>query len=871
MSDTGPSGAALRERRAAAAAERRITVALAGNPNSGKTTIFNNLTGARQHVGNYPGVTVEKKEGHFRHDGWDVDVVDLPGTYSLTAYSIEEVIARNFVIDERPDVVVDIVDASNLERNLYLATQFMELGTPLILAFNMSDMAASRGFDIDTGLLSRLLGVGIVPTVGHRGRGMDALKDAIVQVADDDAPKPAAISYGTEVERELARIVPLIEKESALTARFDARWLAVKLLENDGEVRAAVNDLASDAAPILAAVEAASRRIERDFGDTPEIVIADRRYGFISGACQEAVRATVEARHTMSDRIDSVVTNRLLGIPIFLGLMYLVFKLTFSLGDPPMGWIEGFFGWLGGVVTTWWPKGSESALMSLLVDGLIGGVGGVLVFLPNILLLFLAIAFLEDTGYMARAAFIMDRLMHKIGLHGKSFIPLLLGFGCTIPAIMATRTLETRRDRLTTMLVAPLMSCGARLPIYALIIPAFFPGWLHAPMLWLIYLIGVLLAIVSAKVLRTTLFKGESAPFVMELPPYRIPTLKGVTIHMWERAWLYVKKAGTIILGISILLWAMTSYPKKNAFDRDYEAEAAQAEAAYIAGVRGLNADLGLAANSETVAAAVQAELDMLATQENYHENEAGFAEAEQEREARLDALKRAPDGPVLARFLDIREAVQAARAAFESALEEREIEAPAPDEKPSPATSALLQERDAALAKAERTDPTVYAAVVKYLDEVRAPFDETNTEIEQAQQGEELAYSVAGRVGHGLGPVLRPMGFDWRIGTALIGAFGAKEVFVAQMGIVHAVGEADEESDPLRSRLRENYTPLIGFCIMLFCLVSAPCMATIAVTKRESNSWKWALFQLGALTALAWVLTTAVFQVGRLLGIGVA
>ncbi|HBA54422.1 MAG TPA: ferrous iron transport protein B, partial [Syntrophorhabdus aromaticivorans] len=507
------------------------------------------------------------------------------------------------------------------------------------------------------------------------------------------------------------------------------RWLALKLLENDREVRAKVNST-----EIEAQIAKSAGHLERILGDPPETAIAAARYGFISGACQEAVRSTIEIRHTVSDRIDSFVTNRLLGIPIFLGLMYLVFSLTFTLGEPPMDWIEGFFKWLGGVIGGWWPEGSESLLKSLLVDGIIGGAGGVIVFLPNILLLFLAIAILEDSGYMARAAFIMDRLMHKIGLHGKSFIPMLIGFGCSVPAIMATRTLENRRDRLTTMLVTPLMSCGARLPIYALIIPAFFPQAQHGPMLWTIYVIGILLAVLSAKLLRSTIFKGESVPFVMELPPYRMPTLKGVLIHMWERGWLYLRKAGTIILGISILLWAMTTFP--------------------------------------------------------------GLPDAE------------------TTRFEKERQAVQAGN-----------------------------------LTEAEQKE------AVASIDN------------KEAEEG--LQYSIAGRIGQTLEPVLKPMGFDWKIGTALIGAFAAKEVFVAQMGIVHAIGEADEESETLRETLTKTYTPLIGFCIMLFCLISAPCMATIAVTARESGSWKWAMLQLVGLTILAYILTVVVFQAGSLLGIG--
>jgi len=680
----------------------KITVALTGNPNSGKTSIFNGLTGARQHVGNYPGVTVEKKEGVFKHCGTEINVVDLPGTYSLTAFSIEEVVARNFIIEEKPDVVVDIIDASNLERNLYLAVQLMELGVPLVLVFNMSDVANAMGLEFDIKTLSERIGVPIIPTVGHKGRGLEELKETIISVAQSKfKQKIAEIHYGREIDKEIAEIEDLIKNNDDLVEKYNTRWMSTKLLENDKIVLEKVN---SD--EIISAIKKAANNIETIFGDHPEIIIADHRYGFISGVCQETVKSTAEARHTMSDKIDSVVTNRLLGIPIFLLLMYLVFYLTFTLGESPMDWIEGGFAWLGDFVAGLWPGGSESVLKSLLVDGIIGGVGGVIIFLPNILLLFLAIAILEDSGYMARVAFIMDRLMHKIGLHGKSFIPMLIGFGCSIPAIMATRTLESQRDRLTTMMVIPLMSCGARLPIYALIIPAFFPQAWHAPMLWIIYLIGIILAIVSAKILRSTLFRGESTPFVMELPPYRLPTTRGVLIHMWERGFLYLKKAGTIILGISIIMWAMTSYPK-------------------------------------------------------------------------IPDAKLAGLGP------------------------------------------------------------------------------------EDAQKAE-ISYSIAGRIGHALEPIIRPIGFDWKIGTALIGSFAAKEVFVAQMGIVHSVGEADEESDSLREKLAMNYSPLIAFCIMLFCLVSAPCMATIAVTKRESGSWKWALFQLAGLTALAYLVTLVVYQTGQ-------
>ena len=686
--------------------KKPLVVALAGNPNSGKTTLFNQMTGSRQHVGNYPGVTVEKKEGTCRHGGEDLHMVDLPGTYSLTAYSQEERVARNFIIEQRPDVVVDVIDSSNLERNLYLAVQLMELGVPVVLAFNMSDVARARGFQFDLAEMSRLIGAPIVETVGSKGTGLDRLLEVAVETARTQAPRPPAIRYGFDLEQAIERLLPKLEGQLPRADASERRWTAIKLLENDGEVaqRAASAD-------ILRLVKVEQERLSALLGDSPEMLIADARYGFISGLCQETVRSMIEARHTSSDRIDEIVIHRVWGLPIFLGLMYVVFWLTFTVGTPPMDWIDGLFGWLGETVAGFWPAGSESLLQSLLVDGVIAGVGGVLIFLPNILLLFLAIAILEDSGYLARAAFNMVRLMHKIGLHGKSFIPMLTGFGCSIPAIMATRTLESRRDRLTTMLVVPLVSCGARLPIYALIIPAFFPQAWRAPMLWIIYVFGIVLAILCAKLLRATLFKGESVPFVMELPPYRLPTLKGIWLHMWERGGAYLKKAGTVILAISVVLWALTSFPKLGSVDESLSAE---------------------------------------------------------------------------------------------------------------------------------------------------------------DQQAAELAHTVAGRIGHAMEPLIRPLGFDWRIGTAMVGAFAAKEVFVAQLGIVYSVGEADEESEPLREKLRQNYSPLVGLCIMLFMLISAPCMATIAVTKRESNSWGWALFQLVGLTVLAYVVTLVVYQLGTLLGIGV-
>ena len=531
--------------------KENLTIALAGNPNSGKTTIYNALTGARQHIGNYPGVTVEKKESTITYNNQQLKIIDLPGTYSLTAYSVEEVVARNVIINEKPDVVVDIIDSSNLERNLYLAVQLMELRIPLVFVFNMKDMAQEMGIKVDIKSLSNLFGVPIVETVGSKGDGVKNILDEAIKAAQVPEIKYPVITYDKVIEKYVNSVEELIKQHSTNIENYNTRWLAVKLLEGDKDVMQVVPS------PIVAEeVKRAEIDINKMLGDSPETAIASARYGFISGACQECVTTTVEARHNMSDAIDSVLVNRVLGIPIFLGLMYLVFQLTFTLGDPFMGWIEQFFGFLGDKASA---LISHDLLRSLIVDGIIGGVGGVIVFLPNIIFLFIAIAILEASGYMARVAFIMDKVMHKIGLHGKSFIPFLIGFGCSVPAIMATRTLDNQRDRILTMLVTPFMSCGARLPIYLLIIPAFFDKN-QALVLWIVYLIGIVMAIVIAKILGMTVLKGESAPFVMELPPYRIPTLKGVLMQMWERSWLYLKKAGTIILLSTIIIWFTTYF-----------------------------------------------------------------------------------------------------------------------------------------------------------------------------------------------------------------------------------------------------------------------------------------------------------------------
>ncbi len=686
-----------------------IVVALAGNPNSGKTTVFNSLTGSRQHVGNYPGVTVERKEGRAEFEGRKLHIVDLPGTYSLTPYSLEEVVVRRYVIHERPDVIVDVVDASNLERNLYLATQFIELEVPVIIALNMIDMAEAQGLRIDTDLLSQLIGAPVIPMVATTGFGKRELLEAIVEVASNYSRPQVTISFGSELEPHIAA---LAEKLEALQidphAGTSRRWLPIKLLEDDAEAVQHLRERLPEAEELLEEVARERRHLADVLGEDPEIAIGDRRYGFIAGACRRAIATVKRPKLDVTDLIDDVVTNRIAGIPIFLLLMWLMFEMVFTLGAPPMGWIEAGFEWLGALAAAWLPAGE---LQSLIVDGIIGGVGGVLVFVPNILLLFLAIAFIEDSGYMARAAFVVDRVMHHIGLHGKSFIPMLIGFGCTVPAVMATRTIDDEKNRLTTMLVAPLMSCSARLPVYLLLAGAFFAPEVAGKVIFGIYLLGVLLAILMALVFRKYLFPGETTPFVMELPPYRMPTLRGLLVHMWERTWLYVKKAGTVILVASVVVWFALTHPA------------------------------------------------------------------------------------------------------------------------PPPQLSAGVTPQQAAAQAA--------------------------------------AYSYAGRISQTLEPLVRPLGFDWKIGTSLIAGFAAKEIVVATMGTVYSLGQGDEQGQRLRQALQSDphFDSLVALTLMVFVLIYVPCLAVIAVVKKETNSWKWPLFLIAYTCALAWVVSFIVYQGGRLLG----
>jgi len=542
-------------------AVQSLKIALAGNPNVGKSTIFNALTGSRQHVGNWPGKTVEKKEGRLHIDGQDLVVVDLPGTYSLTAYSAEEIISRDFIINEQPGAVVAVVDAANLERNLYLVTQLLELEVPVILALNMTDIARGRGLTIDAGKLSkRLNGAPVIETVGNSGIGVDALKAAIQKLAEPAGIDTVKIAYDDALEREIVPLTEAIQAIPELTAQYRPRWLAIKLLEDDSDITERLGEYTA----LLESAEAAAERIENTTGEDAETLITDGRYGFINAIVSGALTRPREALETTSDKIDRVLTHRYYGVPIFLLLMWVVFQFTANVSAPFLDWVDGL---IGGPITTW--AGSLLGVVglggtwveALLIDGVIAGVGGVLVFVPVLMSLYLAIGVLEDSGYMARAAFVMDRVMRAMGLHGKSFLPMLVGFGCTVPAVYATRTLENEDDRKLTGFLVTFMSCGARLPVYVVIGAAFF-GASSGNLIFGMYLLGIAVALLTGWALKRTVYRNKPPqPFVMELPPYRAPRLRDVWRQTWERTSSFVRKAGTIILASSIVIWLLMAIP----------------------------------------------------------------------------------------------------------------------------------------------------------------------------------------------------------------------------------------------------------------------------------------------------------------------
>ena len=692
-----------------------INVALVGNPNCGKTSLFNFASGAHERVGNYSGVTVDAKEGHAEFEGYTLNLVDLPGTYSLSAYSPEELYVRKQIVEKTPDVIVNVIDASNLERNLYLTTQLIDMHLRMVCALNMFDETERRGDRIDQQKLGTLFGVPMVPTVFKNGRGVDDLFRMVIKIYESregDLPdyRHIHINHGHEIEDGISNIQQLLKTDESVRHRYSTRFLAIKLLENDHDAESYIKTLPY-AEKVFLARDKAARRIMEEKKVDSETAIMDAKYGFINGALQEARYEVGSADDTyrVTHVLDRIITHRWLGFPIFLLLLWLMFETTFTLGQYPMDWIEMGFDWLGELISTTLPEGP---LRAMLVEGVVGGVGSVMVFLPQILILYAFISFMEDSGYMARAAFIMDKLMHRMGLHGKSFIPLIMGFGCNVPAVMATRTIESRRSRIVTMLILPLMSCSARLPIYIMIIGTFFAVKYQSTIMIALYVIGIVMAVIVSRVFTRFVVKGEDTPFVMELPPYRFPTWKAIFRHTWEKGKQYLKKMGGIILVASIIVWALGYFPHNDALEKQ-----AQQEQSYI------------------------------------------------------------------------------------------------------------------------------------------------------------------GRIGKAVEPVFRPQGFDWKLDVGLIAGVGAKEIVASTMGVLYSDDDsfADDDTftrdnsgkyEKLRAKMEaDGITPLTAFCFLLFVLIYFPCVATIAAIKNESGSWKWAVFAALYTTTLAWVVSAAVYQIGRLFG----
>jgi len=706
-----------------------ITVALMGNPNSGKTSIFNSIVGSHQRVGNFPGVTVEKYEGIIKYGKYNIKFIDLPGTYSLMAYSPEEVIARNYIIEKKPDVVVNVIDGTNLERNLYLTTQLMELETDLLVALNMNDEVNKKGMKIDFKQLQKLLGSHVIPTSAISGEGIKSLMSHIVRVYEGKISiKKNKLTYSSKIELIIENIARLIDSDIELTEFYNPRWMAIKLLENDRIVLKILKKR-----PIWIRVEKelkdAISICKTLYKSDSELCITEDRHSFIKGAIQETVTNSGEEKRTITDKIDSILLNRILGIPIFILIMWSIFQFTFTLGQPIMELIDKIFKisevFLGSFL-------ADGVFKSLLIDGIIAGVGGVLVFLPNIFLLFLSIALLEGTGYMSRAAFVIDKVMHMVGLHGKSFIPMITGFGCSVPAFMATRTLKNRSDKIVTMMIIPFMSCSAKLPVYILLIGAFFPTKMAGNILFGIYIFGVFIAILSAKILKKAFFKGESEPFVMELPPYRMPTVKSLLYQSNHKVKMYIKKAGTVILLASILIWGASNFPKSEKIDNDFDLK--------INNIK-LRTDIS-----------------------NLHVSE---------------QIKR----------------------------------------------------------------------------------------MEMNRNSEQLKYSIAGRLGRFIEPVIRPLGFDWRIGVSLVAGLAAKEVVVSTLGTIFSLGEADE-TKKLSERLSADgkINKSIALALMIFVLLYVPCIAATTVFFKESGSWKWTQFYIFYTIFVAWVVSFIIYRLSFLI-----
>lgn len=783
----------------------QIRIALAGNPNCGKTTMFNNITGAKQHVGNYPGVTVEKKEGHTKFDGHELLFIDLPGTYSLTARSLDELVARNVIVNDNPDVIVNVLDASNLERNLYLAAQLLELEKPMVIALNMADVAEEMGIKYDLKKMAEMTGATIVSTVGRTNIGTKDLLEATISVAASQKAPGVTINYGDLLEGKISELVE--ELKQAGTVTYPLRWIAIKLLEKDADVIGKVMRFDNTEAVIQKA-EAIREEI-KDQVDL-DVVFQGYRHRFAVEVYNKCLTQAPTQLETRSDRYDKILTHRILGLPIFMVVMWLLFNFVNTVGAIPQGWIEDGFTALQAWVVTVIPEGQ---LQSLISDGIIAGVGAVLSFVPLILLLFLGISFLEDTGYMARAAFVIDRVMRACGLHGKSFIPLLLGFGCSVPSVMGARILDNYKDRMVTILITPFMSCSARLPVYTLFAAAFFPPEWAGTVVFGVYALGIVFGIVFAKIFRKYLFAGEAEPFVMELPPYHLPTLKATLTHMFERGIMYLKKAGTFILAASILVWFITTYPMDVEYSKDYDALHDQVAQTY-----------------EMKDAETLAHFGITTDEQKDQVNEI------------VDNMKST-----------VQDATAQAEAAQEAAPEiEVEDDSEAPE---------LFND-----IKDENKD-LFPAAWAMYKNS--ANLDAENDKLDKEQASEKLEQSYAASFGKAINPVLEPLGFDWKIGVSLVAGLAAKEVVVSTLGTIYAVGGDTDHPQALTDYLQNDphFTPLIALTLMLFILIYPPCIAALAVIKRETGSWKWMLFMFFYENAFAWIACFIFYNIGRALG----
>ncbi len=736
---------------------KTINIAFVGNPNAGKTTLFNETSNSQEHVGNYSGVTVDSKTAKFKFNDYSFNVTDLPGTYSLSAYSPEELYVRKYIFDEVPDIIVNVIDASNLERNLYLTTQLIDMDMKVVVALNMYDELNNKGSRFNYKELASMIGVPFVPTVGSKGKGINELLSKIIDVYNDNEPivRHIHINYGKSMENAINAIQSKVnQSENAwLTNKISPRFIALKLLEKDEDL-VKLTGTCTNHTDIEKTTKHWIEKLEKHWSDDSETIISDARYGFIAGALKETYVESPIKRRRKTEAIDNFITHKVWGFPIFIFFMWLMFQSTYTFGEYPMNWIDNLVIFIGETISTYMPDGM---LKDLIVDGVIGGVGGVIVFLPNILILFFFISLMEDTGYMSRAAFIMDRIMHKIGLHGKSFIPLIMGFGCNVPAIMATRTLENRNDRLLTMLINPFMSCSARLPVYVLIIGAVFPDN-PGIMLFGLYILGIVMAASMAILFKKTIFKSQEAPFVMELPPYRIPTFQTTLRHMWNKGVQYLQKMGGVILVASILIWALGYFPRESSYSKSFDVQIEQNSKFYQEKIAQLDKNDSLSIKN---------------MESEYFHNE-----------------------------------------------------------------NLLLTEKE--------------------------------------NRRQENSY--IGRLGKGIAPVLEPLGFDWKMGVSIITGIAAKEIVVSTMGVLYQADlEADENSQTLIHKIREEkytegnkkgqkiFTPLVSISFMIFILLYFPCMAVIAAIKKESGSWKWALFTVVYTTALAWIMSFLVFQIGSL------